>query len=123
ESLLEAAAVVAGSDAAADANAAVVHPKDIRKVFKNAYGLSGETPQAELRLNIHGMAVYPSTAVDEGEALVGAWNAASKLIVGLQPTFMTDPYSQMKSNIVTVLGETAKNIAVFEPRGFAKVKF
>ncbi|GLY63716.1 phage major capsid protein [Amycolatopsis taiwanensis] len=123
DSLLHAAVLVTNSAVGADPDVAVMNPADVVEVFSGSVGMSGERPENVLRLSLHGLRVYPSSAVAAGTALVGAWSAGSQLVVGLRPIFMVDPYSQMKSNKVTVLGEEAVNLMVDEPEGFVKVTF
>ncbi|GAA2552144.1 phage major capsid family protein [Pseudonocardia hydrocarbonoxydans] len=124
DSLLQAAALVLASDVAAAPNLAVVHPTDVVAIFGgSATGTAGETPQSELRLDLHGMTVYPSTAVTAGTAIVGAWPAAAELIVGLPPTVFVDAVSGLKTNKITVLLEEAVTLGVTEPEGFVSVDF
>lgn len=123
DTLLAAAAVVLGSDVGAAPNLAAINPADVVAVFGGAVGASGESPESRLRLDLHGMDVYVTPAVAAGTALVGAWEAASRFIVGWDPTVLVDPYSKMTLNIVTTLTEEAVALAVDEPTGFVKVKF
>ncbi|MCP2255084.1 Phage capsid family protein [Prauserella aidingensis] len=122
-SVLAGATMVVDSAVGADPDVIVMNPEDVVDVFDGSVGMSGESPENALRLTLHGLRVYPSSAVGAGTALVGSWRAASQLVVGLSPTFMVDPYSQMKNNIVTILGEEAVNLAVDEPDGFAEITF
>lgn len=71
DSLLAVAAKVVDSDLAAEANLAVVNPADVVKIFGDATGSSCENPESELRLRLHGMQLYPSSAVSAGSPLVG----------------------------------------------------
>lgn len=123
ESLLNAAALVLASDVAAEPNMAVINPADVALVFGTPTGKSGETPEAALRLSLHGMAVYVSTAITAGTALVGAWSASSRFIVGMTPTVLIDSMSGLKTNTVTILMEEAVALAVDEPTGFVSVDF
>lgn len=122
-SLLAGATMAVDSSVGADPDVVVMNPADVVDVFDGSFGTSGETPENALRLTVHGMRIYPSSAITAGTALVGSWRAASKLVVGLRPTFKVDPYTQMKNNAVTVLAEEAVNIAVDEPTGFVEVSF
>lgn len=123
DTLLAAAAQVLASDVGAAPNVAVVNPLDVIPIFGGAVGRAGESPESELRLDLHGMTVYVSSGIAAGGAIVGAWQAASRFVVGMAPQVMVDPYSQMKKNIVTTLTEEAVDLAVDEPTGFVKVKF
>ncbi|GAA4983394.1 phage major capsid protein [Pseudonocardia tropica] len=123
DTLLAAAAVVLGSDVGAAPNLAAINPADVVAVFGGAVGASGESPESRLRLDLHGMDVYVTPAVAAGTAVVGAWEAAARFVVGWDPRVLVDPYSQMKNNIVTTLTEEAVALAVDEPTGFVKVKF
>lgn len=123
DSLLSAAALVLSSDVGAAPDLAVINPADVPAIFGGATGTSGETPESELRLHLHGMNVYVSPAVDAGSAVVGAWSAASRFIVGMPPTVLVDAASQLKKNLVTTLTEEAVALAVDEPTGFVTVTF
>lgn len=125
DSLLGAAGLVVGSDVAAEPDVAVVNPTDIVKIFGGANtGPQGETPQSQLRLQLHGMTLYPSSAVTAGTALVGAWSACARFVDGLGGVmYLVDGVSQMKNNLVTLLAEEAVNLAVEEPSGFVNVTF
>lgn len=122
DALLSAAALVLSSDVAAAPDLAVVHPLDVVKIFGgSATGAGGETPQTDLRLSLHGLAVYPSTAVTQGTALVGAWAAGAHFIVGMPPTYLVDAASQLKANKITILHEEAVTLAIDEPTAFVSV--
>lgn len=123
ETLLEAAALVLASDVGAAPDLAVVHPSDVARIFGSGTGMSGESPENDLRLNLHGMAVYVSPAVAAGAAVVGAWSAAARFIVGLPPTVLVDGVSGLKTNTITSLMEEAVALAVDEPTGFVEVTF
>lgn len=121
ESLLAAAAQVMASDAAAEPNLAVVNPADVRRIFGGSTGDNGETPESRMRLSVHGMTVYPTSAVDEGKALVGAWPAVSSWVVGMDPVVKIDAMSGIKTNVITLLTEEAVALAIDEPSGFVDV--
>jgi hypothetical protein len=124
DSLLAAAALVMSSDVASAPNLAVINPADIVAIFGgSATGADGTTPAEELRLNLHGLTVYPSTAVAAGTALVGAWAAAAEYVVGMRPTVLIDSMSGLKNNRITMLMEEAVTLAVTEPAGFVNVDF
>jgi hypothetical protein len=123
DALLGAAALVLDSDVAADPDVAVIHPADVSAVFGGSIGRSGESPESELRLTLHGMTVYVSSAVTVGTALVGAWRASSRFVVGMRPTMLIDPYSGLKLNRITMRLEEAVALAVDEPTGFVSVTF
>jgi hypothetical protein len=121
DTLLRAAALVVDSDVAAEPDLALINPTDIAMVFGGATGRQGETPTEQLRLNLHGMTVYVTSAVAAGSAIVGAWSASSRLIVGMRPTMLVDAVSGLKNNLVTLLLEEAVTLAVDEPAGFVSV--
>lgn len=128
DSLLEAAALVVGSDVSAEPNVVVINPADVRRIFGQSVGMSGEFPENALRLRLHGMTCYVSSAVTAGTALVGAWRESSWFLSGALAgmhgvVYMVDATSQMKNNIATLLGEEAAGIAVTEPAGFVNVTF
>jgi hypothetical protein len=123
DTLLAAAARVVDSDVAAEPDIAVINPADVAAVFGGATGRGGESPEADLRLTLHGMTVYVSSAVAAGAGLVGAWRASSRLVVGLRPTVLIDAVSGLKSNRITSLLEEAVALAVDEPTGFVSVDF
>lgn len=121
--VLQAAAQVAASDVAAEPNLLLLNPADVPTVLGVDVGAGGEASPAfgAFLPGIHGMRVYPSNHVTAGEAILGAWPAAARFIVGLSPTFLVDSTSQIKSNVVTILAEEAVNIAVDEPTGFVHI--
>jgi hypothetical protein len=122
DSLLTAAGLVLSSDVAAPPDLAIVNPADLPKLFPSTgTGVLGEAPSTALRLNLHGMLVYPSTAVAAGSAIVGAWGTASRFVVGMPPTVLIDAVSQLKSNKITLLSEEAVSLAIDEPSAFVSV--
>lgn len=123
ESLMVAAAMVLDSDVAATPNMALVNPADLPKIFPaaTATGANGESPASGLRLDLHGLAIYPTSEVSAGAAIVGAWSVGSEFLVGMPPTYLVDSMSQLKSNKVTVLLEEAVTLAVTEPKAFVSV--
>ena len=124
DAVLEAAAMVDASDVAAQPNLALVNPADLALLVGVDVGSGGRASPdlAAFLPGIHGLTLYPTNAIDAGEILVGAWNAAARYLVGLSPTFLVDGVSQIKSNLVTVLLEEAVNIAVDEPSGFVHLR-
>lgn len=124
DAVLEAAALVAAGDVAAEPNLVLLNPADVPTVLGPDVGAGGSaSPGFEAFLPvIHGMRVYPTTAVTAGEALVGAWNAAAHLVVGLAPTFLVDAVSGIKTNTITILLEEAVALAVDEPQGFVHIR-
>lgn len=119
QQLLVAAAKVAAEGQEPDLFA--FNPADAGKIF--GAGLANTPPGelAELDLRLHGMRGYPTNQVTAGTAVVGAWRAGSRYVVGMAPTFMVDPFTQMKSNVVTGLLEEAVDLAVEEPNLFVNV--
>lgn len=123
DTLLEAAAKVAASDVGAEPNLAVVNPADIPVVLGPNVGTGGSASPAfaEFLPTVHGMSVYPSNHVNLGDAIVGAWPAASRFVVGIQPSMLVDNVSQIKNNLVTLLQEEAVALAIDEPEGFVHI--
>ncbi len=78
------------SDVAAEPALAIVNPSDVVQIFGGATGTAGESPERALRLDLHGMRVYPSSAVTAGTAIVGAWSAAAHFVVGMRLTLLVD---------------------------------
>lgn len=121
--VLEAAATVAAGDVASEPNLVLLNPADVPLVLGVDVGAGGTaSPEFGMFLpGIHGMRVYPTSHITAGEALVGAWNVAARLVVGLSPTFLVDAVSGIKTNTVTILLEEAVALAVDEPAGFAHI--
>jgi hypothetical protein len=67
------------------------------------------------------MVGLPLATQPAGFALIGAWAAGSTLVVGNRLTYVVDPFTGLKSNIVTVLAEEAVGLAVEEPGAFTSV--
>jgi hypothetical protein len=67
------------------------------------------------------MRIYPTSHQTAGFALLGAWRACSTLVVGMDPTYLVDPYTGLKTNKITTLLEEAVAIAVRQPQGFISV--
>mgnify|MGYP001333703123 CR=1 FL=1 len=124
-SLLEAASMSTDSDVAAPADVVVVNPADVAAIWGAGLGTGGTPTQeyATLDLRIHGMRAYVSNKISAGQALVGCWSQSARVLWGMRPTYRTDPYTQMKNNIVTLLLEEAVGVAVEEPSGFVHVTF
>ena len=124
DAVLQAAAMVASSDVAAEPTLAVVNPADLPDLVGVDVGSGGRaSPSLESFLpSIHGLALYPSSAIGVGEILLGAWNAAARYVVGMPPTFMVDALSQMKTNLITILLEEAVTIGVDQPEGFVHLR-
>ena len=124
DAVLQAAAMVASSDVAAEPNLALVNPADLSALIGVDVGSGGRSsaPLETFLPTVHGLELYPTSAIGAGEILVGAWNVASRYIVGLPPTFLVDGVSQIKNNLVTVLLEEAVNIAVDQPEGFVHLR-
>lgn len=123
DTLLGAAGLVLASDVAQAPNLAIIAPADVPKIFGGGVGANGESPDAELRLDLHGMDVYVSSAMTAGAAIVGAWNVASRIVLGMQPTMFVDAMTGLKSNLITHLLEEAVDLAIEEPTGFVSVDF
>lgn len=122
--LLTAAALAANSEVGALPNLAVVHPNDVEDILGTGTISPGSVSDvAGLDLRIHGMQLYPSSHITAGTALVGAWNAAARFVVGIPPIVLVDAISGIKTNAITFLEEEAVNIAVDEPTGFVSVTY
>ncbi|WP_129667320.1 phage major capsid protein [Phytoactinopolyspora endophytica] len=123
DAVLEAAAMVADSDVASNPNLVAINPSDAPTLLGADVGSGGTAspPFAEFLPTIHGMSVYITNHVDEGEAIVGAWNMASHLVVGISPTFLVDSLSRVTTNEITLLLEEAVALAIDEPDGFVHV--
>lgn len=94
------------------------NPADTAAIFGSAVSNAAPQEIAELSVRLFGMQSLPMTAQTAGFVTMGAWSAGSRLVVGLAPTFSTDPYTQMKNNRTTVLLEEAVDLAVEEPEAF-----
>jgi hypothetical protein len=94
------------------------NPEDTATIFGSAVSNAAPQEIAELSVRLFGMLSLPMSAQTAGFVTMGAWSAGSRLVVGLAPTFSTDPYSQMKNNLTTVLLEEAVDLAVEEPEAF-----
>lgn len=123
DTMLRAAALVLASDVAAAPDMALISPLDVHKYFPAATssGATGEAPLDQLRLSMHGMQLYVTSAVTAGTAIVGAFGAGARLVLGLAPTVLIDPVSQLKKNLVTILTEMAVTLAVDEPQAFVRI--
>jgi hypothetical protein len=121
---LDAAAMVCAGDVASEPNLAVVNPADVRAIVGTDVGTGGSASPAfqSFLPTIHGMQIYPSNAISSGEILIGAWNVASRFIVGVPPVVLVDAVSGIKTNEVTILMEEAVQIAVDEPQGFVHLR-
>ena len=96
----------------------IYNPADVVVLFGTSVGNAAPAEISQLSLRLFGMRSLPMASQTAGFALVGAWGAGSRLVVGLRPRFMVNPYSAMKSNIVTVMLEEAVDLAVEEPEAF-----
>lgn len=123
--VLTAAGLVLSSDVAAAPDIILVNGADLPKLFPGATstGPNGETPVSGLRLDLHGALVYPTSAVAAGAGIVAALGAATRFVVGLDPTVLVDSVSQLKSNKVTILTEEAVSLAIDEPSGVCLIDF
>jgi hypothetical protein len=121
--VLEAAARISAGDAAAAPNVVAINPVDAPTLLGPDVGAGGTAspPFASFLPTIHGMSVYVTNHVAAGEAVLGAFNAGSRLVVGLDPTFLVDSMSQIKNNLVTILLEEAVALAVEIPTAFAHI--
>lgn len=123
--VLAAAGLVLSSDVAAEPDIILCNPADLPELFpgSTSTGASGESPVAGLRLDMHGALVYPTSAVAAGAGIVAALGAATRYVLGLDPTVLVDSVSQLKSNKITILSETACSLAIDEPSGIVIVDF
>lgn len=102
-------------------NLMLYNPADTAAIFGTAVANAAPQEVAELSVSLFGMASLPLNTQPAGFVLMGAWAAGSRLVWGLRPTYATDPFSQMKNNLTTVLLEEAVDIAVEEPTAFRTV--
>lgn len=123
DKVLTAAAKVSAGGAGADANLVILNPGNAAAVLGTSVGQGGSaSPEfSEFLPRIHGMQVYLSNHVAAGAALVGAWSAGSRFVVGLRPTVLIDAVSQIKTNTITILLEEAVCLAVDEPLAFCRI--
>lgn len=121
QQLLVAAAKVAASDVGAPPDLFAFNPADTGKIFGAGVGNMSPGELAQLSLQLFGMVGYPTNHITAGNALVGAWRASTRIVVGMAPTWMLDPYTEMKNNVITALLEEAVDLAVEEPTGFVNV--
>lgn len=122
DALLVAAGKVTDSDVGAAPNVAVVNPADlVALVGGTSVGVSGERPASEMRLQVHGLELYVTSAITAGTALVGAWPESSELVVGHGPRWLLDPYTLLTTNGIRGRLEEAVTLAVTEPSGFCSV--
>jgi hypothetical protein len=94
------------------------NPADTATIFGTAVSNAAPAEIAELSVQLFGMLSLPMNAQTAGFVTMGAWAAGSRLVVGLPPTYATDPFTAMKSNLTTVLLEEAVDLAVEEPAAF-----
>lgn len=97
------------------------NPADTAAIFGTAVSNAAPQEIAALSVRIFGMIGLPLSTQPAGFVLVGAWAAGSTFVVGNGLTFMVDPFTQMKNNVVTVLAEEAVDLAVEEPPAFTSV--
>lgn len=122
DSLMVAAGKVLDSDVAAAPDLVLVNPTDLPALFpSDGQGVRGESPAQDFRLRLNGLDVYPTSAVTAGSAIVGAFGAGARLVIGQTPTVMIDAVSQLKANKITLLTEEAVTLAVDEPTAFVLV--
>lgn len=94
------------------------NPADTVTLFGTAVSNAAPAEIAELSTQLFGLLALPMDAQTAGFVTMGAWSAGSRLVVGLPPTYATDPFTAMKSNVTTVLLEEAVDLAVEEPEAF-----
>ena len=91
---------------------------DVVAIFGTSVAQASPQEIAELSVFLFGMRALPLTTQPAGFVLLGAWGAGSRLVLGLDPTYRTNPFTQMKNNIVTLMLEEAVDLAVEEPEAF-----
>ena len=123
DSLLEAAGLIASGEVAAEPNLVLVNPADLPAVVGTSVGTGGSASPdfSQFLPAVHGMRIYPTAAVAAGTALVGAWTAGAIFVVGMEPAYLVDAVSGIKTNTVTILLEEAVALAVEEPQAFCKI--
>lgn len=121
--VLEGAAMIAASEVGAEPDLVAVNPADVPALVGTDVGTGGSASPSlgSFLPSLHGLMIYPTTHVTAGEAVLGAWGAASRFISGLAPTFLVDATSGIKSNRLTTLLEEAVALAVDEPQGFLHI--
>jgi hypothetical protein len=97
------------------------NPADTAAIFGTAVSNAFPSEIAQLSVQVFGMVGLPMSTQPAGFALVGAWAAAATLVIGNGLTYFTDPYTQAKNNIVTLIAEEAVALAVEEPAAFTNV--
>lgn len=118
--ILRAAATI-GANVGVNPDLMIFNPADTAAIFGTAISNAFPSEILKLSMQMFGMAALAMNAQTAGFAMVGAWGACSRLALALPLTYVTDPYTQMKNNITTVLAEEAVGLAVEEPLGFTNV--
>jgi hypothetical protein len=102
-------------------NLLLYNPADTAAIFGTAVSNAAPAEVTQMSLALFGMRALPLATQPAGFVLMGAWSTGSRLVVGLNPRYFTNPYSQAKNNITTVMLEEALDIAVEEPEAFRTV--
>jgi HK97 family phage prohead protease len=84
------------------------NPADTVAIFGTAVSNAAPQELAALSVRVFGMVGLPLATQPAGFVLVGAWAAGSTLVVGNRLTYVVDPFTGLKSNIVTVLGRRGR---------------
>lgn len=94
-------------------------PANTALVFGTAVGKTpGLGELDELSMRMFGMRALPMTAQTADFVLVCAFGGCSRLVEALPLTYVTDPYTLMKTNQTTILAEEPVGLPVEEPAGF-----
>src|SRR5262245_4977920 len=116
--ILRAAAVIE-ADVGVRPDVLLFNPANTALVFGTAVGNTpGLSDLAELSMRIFGMRAFPMTAQTADFVTLGAFGGCSRLVEALPLTYITDPYTLMKTNQTTILAEEAVGLAIEEPLGF-----
>ena len=97
------------------------NPSDTLAIFGTSVSNAWPAEIAELSMKVFGMISLPMSTQPAGFVLVGAWAACSQFVSGQGLVYMVDPYTQMKNNVVTIMGEEAMSLGVEEVTGFTSV--
>jgi hypothetical protein len=94
------------------------NPADTLAIFGTAVSNAAPQELAALSVQLFGMLSLPMATQPAGFVTMGAWSAGSRLVVGLRPRYFTNPFTQAKNNITTIMLEEALDLAVEEPEAF-----
>jgi len=102
-------------------NLLVVNPADLGSIFGGGLGSAVPGELTNLDLQLWGARVYATTAITAGTAVLGNFPGGASFLVGMPPTYKVDPFTQMKTNKITIMLEEAVNLLVDDPSAFLSV--